>query len=1151
MPDFVHLHVHSEYSLLDGAIKIPDLIQKVAEWGLPAIALTDHGNLFGAIEFYSEAQKHGIKPIIGMEAYLTPGRMTEKPKTGIPNYYHITLLAESLQGYKNLMYLTSQSYLKGFYYKPRIDFELLKERSEGLIALSGCLKGPIASKLQEGKEEEAIRLAHELIEIFGRENFYIELMDLGVEENRRINPKLIQLAQELDLKIVATNDVHYLNPDDRIVQDVLLCIQTGKKLSDEDRLKIAHMDLYLRSPEEMAELFRDYPEALRNTVEIAERVNIELDLGSQTLHLPKFDIPEGFEDANAYLAHLAWKGLEERVGSPPPAKYKERLEHELQVIKNLGFSGYFLIIWDIVRKAREMGIPVGPGRGSAVGSLVLYSLGVTQLDPLQYGLLFERFLNPERVSPPDVDIDFSDVGRDAIIQYVRERFGEDNVSQIITFGKMLSRLVVRDVGRVLGIGYSEVDKLAKMIPQRQDMTLQKALEEVPQLREKLQDPRFQQLLDIAVKVEGHVRNVSTHAAGVVIAPGKIWEYVPLFKNTDGEVSTQYDMKALEKLGLLKVDFLGLRTLTILKWTEELVQRKDPSFRFEEVPLDDRATFDLLSRGDTWGIFQLESEGMTQVVRGVAPDSIEELMAILALYRPGPLESGEVSKYIRRKHGREPVQYLLPELEPILAETYGVILYQEQVMQIASQIAGFSMAEADQLRRAMGKKKREVMEQQKKIFVERAVQRGVDKEKARELIETIEPFARYGFNKSHAAGYALISYWTAYMKTHYLPEFVTANLSAEMMANDSQKKIGALIKKARRAGLEVLPPDINRSSYRFELLETGQILYSLGAIKNVGQAAVEVILKERKAHGPFKSFEDFLHRTASARVNKKVIENLIKAGAFDALEPNRKKLLNILKEQGSNRRGGRDAGALFGGSLFGGMEPEKTKEPEVEYTLKDRLQFEKEALGFYLTGHPLDAYREVIAALPLTRASDLERILDEEEVLMVGILTKVTRRKSRRGNLYLDLKFEDLEDDFDAVYFGREEELNGGNLVPDKIYFVVGRYARPADGGSGKIRVQQLIPFEIGLKRAVKGVVLEITLDQSEVLVQRLPELTFEFPGNARLIFRIREIGSFVSQNTKIHPHVKLFRALHELIGEDRVRVVLDRSAFVPSTQGGF
>ncbi len=1151
MPDFVHLHVHSEYSLLDGAIKIPDLIQKVADWGLPAVALTDHGNLFGAIEFYSEAQKHGIKPIIGMEAYLTPGRMTEKPKTGAPNYYHITLLAESLQGYKNLMYLTTQSYLKGFYYKPRIDFDLLREHSEGLIALSGCLKSPIASKLQEGNDDEAIRMAHELVDIFGKDRFYIELMDLGVDENRRINPKLIQLARSLGLKIVATNDVHYLNPDDRIIQDVLLCIQTGKKLADEDRLKIAHMDLYLRPPEEMAELFKDYPEALKNTVEIAERVHLDLDLGTQTLHLPRFDIPEGFEDANAYLAYLARQGLEQRVGSPPPAKYKERLEHELQVIKTLGFSGYFLIIWDIVRKAKEMGIPVGPGRGSAVGSLVLYSLGVTQLDPLQYGLLFERFLNPERVSPPDVDIDFSDVGRDDIIQYVRERFGEDNVSQIITFGKMLSRSVVRDVGRVLGIPYGEVDKLAKMIPQRSDMTLQKALEEVPQLREKMQDPRFQQLLDIAVKVEGHVRNVSTHAAGVVIAPGKIWEYVPLFKNTDGEVSTQYDMKALEKLGLLKVDFLGLRTLTILKWAEELVQRKDPSFRFEDVPLNDRATFDLLSRGDTWGIFQLESQGMTQVVRGVAPDSIEELMAILALYRPGPLESGEVGKYIRRKHGQEPVQYLLPELEPILKETYGVILYQEQVMQIASQIAGFSMSEADQLRRAMGKKKREVMEQQKKIFVERAVQRGVDEAKARELIETIEPFARYGFNKSHAAGYALISYWTAYMKTHYLPEFVTANLSAEMMANDSQKKIGALIKQARRAGLEVLPPDINRSSFRFELLDTGQILYSLGAIKNVGRAAVEAILKERNARGLFKSFEDFLRRTASSKVNKKVIENLIKAGAFDTLEPNRKKLLMILKDQGSNRRTARDAQALFGGSLFGGPETPHEVEPEVEYTLKDRLTYEKEALGFYLTGHPLDAYREVIEALPLTRSSDLEHILDEEEVLMVGILLKVNRRRSRRGNPYLDLKFEDLEDDFDAVYFGREEDLNGGNLVPEKIYFIVGRYARPADGGAGKIRIEHLIPFETGLKRAVKGVILEVSLDQSDELVQRLPELTFEFPGTTPLIFRIQGVGNFISKNTRVTPHVKFFRELRKLLGENRVRMVLNRSAFVPSTQGGF
>ncbi len=1136
MSDFVHLHVHSEYSLLDGAIKIPDLIKKVKEWGQPAVALTDHGNLFGAIEFYSEAVDNGIKPIIGMEAYLTLGDMTKKPKHGEPNYYHITLLAENNVGYQNLMFLSTESYLKGFYYKPRISLDLLSNHAEGLIALSGCLKGPVPSKLREGNYEEAVRLANEFLDIFGKDRFYLELMDLGLEDNRIVNQGLLKISREFGIKLVASNDVHYLEPRDDIVQDVLLCIQTNKKLSDTDRLKLAHMDLYLRSPDEMQKLFSDFPEALKNTLEIAERVDLKIELNPKELHLPKFDIPEGFSDANEYLSYLAREGLRKKFNGNIPDEYWKRLEYELKTIKTLGFSGYFLIIWDIIKKAREMGVTVGPGRGSAVGSLVLYSLDVTQIDPIEYGLLFERFLNPERVSPPDVDIDFADIGRDKVIDYVRKRFGEENVAQIITFGKMKPRTVVRDVGRVMGLSYSEVDKLAKMIPQGPNVTLEDALRENPRLQESLRDPRYKDLLDISLRIERHIRHVSTHAAGIVITPGKLWEYVPLFKNTDGEVSTQYDMKALEKLGLLKIDFLGLRTLTILKWAEDLVKRKNPDFRFEDVPLNDKDTFAMLSRGDTWGVFQLESRGMTQVVRAVAPDSLSELMAILALYRPGPLDSGEVSKYIQRKHKRVPIKYLMPELEPILSETYGVILYQEQVMRIASEIAGFSMSEADELRKAMGKKIPEVMEKQKKKFVERAVKRKIPEEKAKELIETIEPFARYGFNKSHAAGYALISYWTAYLKAHYLPEFITANLSAEMFAQDSQKKIEAIVKHARRSGIEVLPPDINRSTNKFELLESGEVLFSLGAVKNVGRASVDAIIKERELRGDFKSFQDFLSRISTSRVNKKVIENLVKAGAFDIFDTNRKRLLQTMNNLISSGR--RVKESLYGG-LFG--ETEKKKTDEVEFTLREKLQYEKESLGFYLSGHPLDTYRELIEAMELTKSVELEHITVEETVTMVGILRGVHRKKSRRGSGYIELEFEDLDMEFSALYFGRETDLNNGNLVEDKIYFVIGTYTGVEDDRIGKIRLSQVVPFELGLKRASKGIVIKTDLDETEKLIKHIPEIAYEFSGPIPLIFDIEGLGKYISRNTKVSPHVGLFRRLNALLGENRAILSLDIS----------
>ncbi len=1129
MPEFVHLHVHSEYSLLDGVSRIPDLVRRVAELGMKAVALTDHGNLFGAVEFYKAATAHGIKPILGMEAYLVGGKMDEKPRDGkAGRYYHLTLLVQNEEGLRNLMYLSSQAYLRGFYYKPRMDLDLLRAHAGGLIALSGCLKGPLAQKLLEGNRDEAERWAHELLEIFGRENFYVELMDLGAEDQEKVNPGLVDLARKLNLKLVATNDVHYLDPEDREVQDALLAIQTGRKLNEERALNLAHLDLYLRSPEEMAERFKDYPEALRNTVEIAERVELQLTLDKTRVKFPHFPLPEGFENADAYLAHLAREGLERRVGRPVPPEYQRRLDHELSVIRNMGFSSYFLIIWDIVRQAREMGIPVGPGRGSAVGSLVLYSIGVTQLDPLKYGLLFERFLNPERVSPPDVDIDVADLSRDQVIDYVRKKYGENNVAQIITFGRMLPRSAIRDVGRVLGMPYAEVDRIAKLVP-AEAKTLAEALEREPQLQRVLNDPKYAKLRDLAMRLEGHVRNVSTHAAGVVITPGEIWNHVPLYKNPDGTVSTQFDMKSLEDLGLLKVDLLGLRTLTILQWAEEMVRRRNPEFSLDQVPLDDPKTYELLSRGNTWGVFQLEGRGMTDLVRSVQPSNIEELIAILALYRPGPLKSGMVTRYVRRKHGREKVEYLLPELEDILKETYGIIVYQEQVMQIAEKVAGFSLGQADILRRAMGKKKMEVMREQIERFVEGAVQRGVDRKTAQQLIDYIIPFAEYGFNKSHAAGYAVISYWTAYLKAHYLPEFATANLSAEMHANDSQKKIDRLIRALRREGLRVLPPDINESEYRFRLLETGDILFGLGAIKGVGRSAVDEILKVRQLR-PFESFEDFLQRAPRRAANKKVVEQLIKAGAFDKLEPNRAYLLKKLED-----RGGRGTQVAAMPGLFGGSAAQRV-EDKPPFGLQDRLKMEKEALGFYLTGHPLDPYRPLLQALDLQTSGDLEET-ELEQVLMAGILVKVQQKTSRQKRPYTVLVFEDLEGEFEAVDFN-----NGNRGAPPReglVYLLQGRLSGDQDTKGARIRVQHLEPLEAALSRLAVGLRLEVDLDQVESLIPPLLDLVQQHRGSVPLYFSIPGMGTYRSGNARLMPTPKVLQALQKLVGENRVRVLLD------------
>jgi len=945
--EYVHLHVHSEYSILDGAVKIPDLLKHTKEKGMNALALTDHGNLFGVIEFYKTALKYGIKPIIGMEAYIAENSLEEKNPN--ENLSHLTLIAENEKGYKNLLYLSTVSYLKGFYYKPRIDKELLRKNSEGLIALSGCLKGEIPQKILRGDEEGAKKALLEFLDIFGKENFYLELQEIGLEENIIVNKKLLEFAAQFNVNIVATNDVHFLTPQDHLLQDVLICIQTGKKLDDEKRLRIRTNKIYLRSPAEMWEIFGEVEEALTNTLVIAERANVKLELDPTRVHLPKFEIPEGYRDADDFLRQLAVEGLKRKFNGKIPEEYERRLDYELQVMKEMGFSGYFLIIWDLVREARRRGIPVGPGRGSAVGSLVLYALDVTEIDPIRYNLIFERFLNPERISPPDVDMDFSDIKREQLIEYLRNKYGEESVAQIITFGRVMAKGVIRDVARVLGFPYKEADRIAKLIPNGAD--LGEAMEQVPELKAlPAKGEKYKMLFDISRRIEGQIRNISTHAAGLVIAPGKIYEHAPLYKSTDGTISTQFDMKSLEELGLLKIDLLGLRTLTIIDWTvEEVRRRHDPDFRIEDIPLDDQLTYELLSRGETQGIFQLESEGFQNVLRRIKPTKFEDLIAIVALYRPGPIKSGMLESFIRRKRGEEKVEYLHEKLEEVLGETYGVIAYQEQVMQIASTLAGFSMGEADLLRRAMGKKKVEIMEKQRVQFVEGCVKNGISREEAEKIFKAIEPFAGYGFNKSHAAGYALLAYRTAYLKAHYPLEFLTANLSAEMNTQDFQKKIYKFVAEARRLGFNVLPPDINRSKYRFSIHDDNSILFGLGAVKNVGESAVRAILDAREQRGSFTSFEDFVESVDTRKVNKKTIEFLIKAGAFDNLYPNRKDLLAKMDLLLSRKNGRKKASlSLFGEDTLSQNQEEVRGLP---YTLEDKLAYEKEAFGFFLSGHP--------------------------------------------------------------------------------------------------------------------------------------------------------------------------------------------------------
>jgi DNA polymerase-3 subunit alpha len=1020
MKEFVHLHLHSQYSLLDGAIRFEELFPLARKYGMRSLALTDHGNMFGAIEFYQGAVSHGIKPIIGCEVYLAPeSRLKKESGASKDAFYHLVLLVKNREGYGNLIRLASLAHLEGFYYKPRVDKELLEKYHKGLIALSSCLKGEIPVLLMQGKKDEAKAVAGWYKEVFDERRFYLELQDNGLQEQKVVNQGLLELSQELGVPLVATNDCHYLRREDATAHDVLLCIQTGKTLKDSQRMRFSTDQFYVRSVEEMEKLFGHYPEALRNTMEIAERCNLELRF--EDYHLPRFKPPTG-ESLDLYLDKMAQGGLEQRFSyasrdSGERERYVKRLHEELSIIKSMGFSGYFLIVADFITYAKKRGIPVGPGRGSAAGSLVAYSLGITDINPLKYGLIFERFLNPERISLPDIDVDFCIEGRDEVIRYVTEKYGKENVAQIITFGKMQAKAVVRDVGRVLDLPYKEVDVIAKLIPNTLNITLKQALAQEPRLKELAEgDQQVSKLLSLARSLEGMVRHASTHAAGVVISHRPLMEYIPLYRGGNGEVVTQYAMKDVERIGLVKFDFLGLKTLTVLSKAVALIERtKREKVELDRIPLDDQKTYQLLGSGDTTGIFQLESSGMRDLLIKLRPETFKDLIALVALYRPGPLGSGMVDDFIKRRHRKTAVRNEIPMLRDILGDTYGVIVYQEQVMRIASTLGNFSLGDADIMRRAMSKKDPAEMERLKEKFIEGAYHNSIDKKKAERIFEMMNKFAEYGFNKSHSAAYALIAYQTAYLKVHYSIEFMAALLTCDM---DNTDKVMRYLAECREKGVEVLPPDINESDWGFTV-SGGNIRYGLGAVKNVGLGAVEEILHLREGGERISSLFDFCESVDLRKVNRRVLESLIKAGAFDATGAHRSQLMLVLAEaleQGQARQKERRGGqpALFGG-LASSHGP--TSLPVIEEWPEHQcLSFEKEVLGFYLTSHPLIRYQEDIRALTTADTEALGEMASGVQVSVGGLIAEVKEISTKKGDQMAFLSLEDMKGRVEVIVF---------------------------------------------------------------------------------------------------------------------------------------
>ncbi len=1156
-PHFTHLHLHTEYSLLDGANKIKKLAKKVKALGMNSIAMTDHGNMFGAIEFYNAMRSEGLKPIIGMEAYLH--NQEDIGDKNIRQRFHLCLYAKNDTGYKNLMYLSSQAYLNGFYYYPRINKKILEEHSEGLICSSACLQGEINWHLNLSDRnvkfgakgyEEAKRVALEYREIFG-DDFYLELMRHGIGDQHKIDKQIIRLSQETGIKIIATNDTHYTEQKDADAHEAFMCIAMNKLYDDPNRLRHSVHEFYVKSPEQMAQLFADIPEALENTQEIVDKCNLEIKLGNPTppnfkfsrqkakeegLSLPELDKEYSLENDKVLFSHASRKGLEERLKNVPIEKhqeYKERLEREIEIINSMKFPGYMLIVWDFVGAAKKMGIPVGPGRGSAAGSLVAYALKITDIDPMPYGLLFERFLNPERVSMPDIDMDFCQARRQEILDYVVEKYGRVNVAQIITFGKLLAKGVIRDVARVLDMPYARADAMAKLIPDELGIDLKTSYEKEPKIKALLEkDPLAKRTWDYALALEGLNRNAGTHAAGVVISNEPLWQKTPLFKPAGQEVlATQYSGKYVEDVDLIKFDFLGLKTLTVIEEANQLVEKRHGKrINFVEEDINDKGVYEYISTGETLGLFQIESSGMQDLAKKLKPSGFEDVIAMLALYRPGPMESGMLDDFVERKHGRAQITYMFPELEPILKPTYGVIVYQEQVMQIVQTIGGFSLGGADLVRRAMGKKIKEEMDKLKEEFAQGAARNGFDRAKAAELFDLIVKFAGYGFNKSHSAAYAMVTFYTSFLKRYYPTEFMAAILTLEKNNTD---KVVKYVDELKRMNIKLLPPDINRSDLVFvaDNIEGEEaVMFVLGAIKGAGDIAINSILKAREA-GEFKDLSDFVSRIDSSKVNKKVVESLIKAGAFDSFGYSRHALLEQIEEIIQAAQQAAQAKKMAVGSLFGEEEEMVAISFEIshldEFEPMQILEFEKESLGFYVSGHPLDKYRETLEEINYTLSSQIDDLADGSQALIIGKIEKITEKISKKGTKFGIATVMDLHGNIELTLFeNRLKELEEDFDITKPIAFKV---KVTKDGDFTRINILKIESMKDAKKEKIKitkeerfiqepdapPLILAINLMSDPKIAQELMCLTQKYPGKRPLELHIKSKLADVIIESKI------------------------------------
>ena len=1113
--NFSHLHVHTEYSLLDSSNKIKEYVARVKELGMNSAAITDHGVMFGVIDFYRAAKEAGINPILGCEVYVAPGsRFDKETQTGENRYYHLVLLAENNQGYSNLMKIVSAGFVEGYYYKPRVDMEVLEKYHEGIIALSACLAGEVARYLSRGLYEEGKKAALRYEQIFGKGNFFLELQDHGIAQQQIVNQQLIRMNQETGIDLVCTNDVHYTYADDAAPHDILLCIQTGKKVEDEDRMRYEGGQYYVKSPEEMAQLFPYVPEALENTQKIADRCHVEIEFG--VTKLPKYDVPEGYTSWE-YLNKLCYEGLEERY-QPVTEELRERLKYELDTIQTMGYVDYFLIVWDFIKYARDHDIMVGPGRGSAAGSLVSYTLGITKLDPIRYQLLFERFLNPERVSMPDIDIDFCFERRQEVIDYVVRKYGKDRVVQIVTFGTMAARGVIRDVGRVLDFPYAQVDTIAKMIPNELNITINKALDMNPELKKKYEeDPQIKYLIDMSRRLEGLPRHTSMHAAGVVISQKNVDEYVPLSRASDGSITTQFTMTTLEELGLLKMDFLGLRTLTVIQNAVKLAEKSaGKKIDLDTIDYNDPPVLKMIGSGKCEGVFQLESAGMKNFMKELKPQSLEDIIAGISLYRPGPMDF--IPQYIKGKNHPEDITYDCPQLEAILEPTYGCIVYQEQVMQIVRDLAGYTLGRSDLVRRAMSKKKAAVMAKERQNFVygneeegvPGCIANGIDEKVANKIYDDMTDFAKYAFNKSHAAAYAVVSYQTAWLKYYYPVEFMAA-LMTSCIENPS--KVSEYILNCRQMGIQILPPDINKSEGNFSV-EEGGIRYGLAAVKGIGKPVMDAIVAERETAGYFTSLKDFCQRLTGKEVNKRTIENFIKAGAFDGLGGTRKQFMMIyiqILDSVNQEKKSSMSGQM---SLFDIMGEEERKSFEIklpdvgEYTQETKLAFEKEVLGVYISGHPLEDYeqswRKNISAVTSDFLPDEEtgqpHVLDGSKQVVGGMITEKTIKYTRNNKIMAFLTLEDLVGTMEVVVFPRDYEKNAAVMEVDSKVFIQGRVSAEDDKPSKliceKITSFDQIPREIWIQFPSK--------EAYEKQVHHLYELLSQSDGNDQVVVFLRQ-----------------------------------------------